>query len=313
MKVVDNTECASEPSVPEILARQHWVIGRSQALDAGLSRRQIQWRLDSGQWRRVHDAVYRVTAVPVSYEQRLMAASLATSGVVSHRSAGELLGLDVRRPSRPEVTSVSHRTLAGAVVHQTRHLSLLEIEPCGPFLVTGPARTVVDVAAVLAPHDVEAALDSALRDGLTPDQLHECLDRNGRQGRKGTALLRELVDDRRRLGVSRSRRESALHRALVTAGLTPPLRNHVVRDPTGLPLAEVDLAWPAAKVAVEFDSYRYHHGRAAWRRDQVRRNRLTALGWLVIAATEQELGPRLPDLIRSIRLALGRSEGREQH
>ena len=63
-------------------------------------------------------------------------------------------------------------------------------------------------------------------------------------------------------------------------------------DGDGRLVARFDLADPGARVAVEFDSYRHHFGRQAWRRDQARHNRATALGWLVFHATEHDLrGP----------------------
>src|SRR5438270_9369463 len=46
-------------------------------------------------------------------------------------------------------------------------------------------------------------------------------------------------------------------------------------------IARVDFAFPAAKVAVEADGYRWHSGRAQWQQDLERRNALTNLGWRV--------------------------------
>ncbi len=53
-------------------------------------------------------------------------------------------------------------------------------------------------------------------------------------------------------------------------------------------IARFDLAYPDARIGVEFDSYRHHFGRQAWRRDQSRHNRATAAGWLVIHLTEHD-------------------------
>jgi very-short-patch-repair endonuclease len=70
------------------------------------------------------------------------------------------------------------------------------------------------------------------------------------------------------------------------------VRQYELFDAAGLLVARFDLADPPARVAVELDSYRHHSGRQAWRRDQGRHNRATALGWLVFYATEDDLhGP----------------------
>jgi len=54
-------------------------------------------------------------------------------------------------------------------------------------------------------------------------------------------------------------------------------------------IARVDFAFPAAKVAVEADGYRWHSGRAQWQQDLERRNALTNLGWRVIHVTWEDL------------------------
>jgi DnaJ-domain-containing protein 1 len=69
-------------------------------------------------------------------------------------------------------------------------------------------------------------------------------------------------------------------------------------------IARFDLAWPDFRVAVEFQSYRHHFGRRAWRRDAGRVNRATAAGWCVFMATEDDLRQgcqRLGDDIAAVR------------
>ncbi|HLW16870.1 MAG TPA: DUF559 domain-containing protein [Actinomycetota bacterium] len=57
----------------------------------------------------------------------------------------------------------------------------------------------------------------------------------------------------------------------------------------GRVFARVDFAFPAAKVAVEADGYRWHSGRSQWQQDLERRNALTNLGWRVIHVTWEDL------------------------
>ncbi|MGH9223803.1 MAG: hypothetical protein ACRD2W_08465 [Acidimicrobiales bacterium] len=47
------------------------------------------------------------------------------------------------------------------------------------------------------------------------------------------------------------------------------------------------MTWPTRgpRIGVEFDSYQHHSGKQAWRHDQGRHSRATALGWLVFHLT----------------------------
>jgi hypothetical protein len=70
-------------------AEHHGVIHRHQATALGLTRAEIGRLLRSGQWLRVHHAVYRLTAFPFGPESCLAAACLAAGcdGAASHESA----------------------------------------------------------------------------------------------------------------------------------------------------------------------------------------------------------------------------------
>ena len=67
----------TEQIVSQIAARQHGVISRVQALDAGLSRSTIGTRTLSGQWVRIDTAVYAVAAAPRTWRRQLWAAYLS--------------------------------------------------------------------------------------------------------------------------------------------------------------------------------------------------------------------------------------------
>src|ERR1700755_1103764 len=75
--------------------RQHGLITRADALAAGLSHRQIRYRVAAGLWLPVSPGIYRHPAHPVTPAQRLLAAVLAAgpTAVASHQSAAYLWGL----------------------------------------------------------------------------------------------------------------------------------------------------------------------------------------------------------------------------
>lgn len=178
----------TEAAVVEIAGRQHGVVARSQVLALGFTDRMIGRRLGSGAWEGMHAGVYRLAAAPDTWKTRCMAAccALGAAAVASHRSAGALWGLDGCR-EHVEVTApgVGERRLAGVVVHRTRSLPVADRAEVDGIPVTRPARTLIDLAAVLAAEELEAALDSAFRERLvTPAYLVRRLEDLG--GRGGT-------------------------------------------------------------------------------------------------------------------------------
>lgn len=264
---------------------QHGVVERSQLAQLGFTDRMISTRLRSGLWVRVHAGVYRLSAAPDTWRSRCMAACLALDGkaVVSHKAAGALWVLDGCAEGRVEVTApgTGGREVKGVAVHRTRELPPVDRTELDGISVTRPARTLIDLAAVLDEAALEAALDSALREHLvTPAYVMRRLGALGTKGRQGVAVLWQLVEERRRGRPADSRRENDVLRALVAAGLPKPVRQHAFDG------VRFDLAYPDQRIAVEFDSYRHHYGRQSWRRDTARHNGATAAGWLVFHLTE---------------------------
>ena len=62
----------------------------------------------------------------------------------------------------------------------------------------------------------------------------------------------------------------------------------------------VDFAYPAARVAIEADGFRWHSSRQQWDRDRARRNALTAMGWTVLNVTWAELRDNPDAVINTI-------------
>jgi len=298
-----------DATVQELAADQHGVVERGQALAAGVTARMIERRTASGRWVAVHPGVYRLAGAPASWQQRLVAATMATGGVASHRAAARLWGLDVAPTERVVITvaGTSRRSTRGVIVHHTRSLAgrdraVLQGIPC-----TSAGRTLLDLAAELAFDDLEAAVDSALRDGWA--SVHHLARWVPLSGRKGSAALRRLVEDRRANPPFGSRREALVCRLLVAAGVPMPRRQFELRACDGRLVARFDLAWPEWRIAVEFASYRHHAGRRAWRRDATRANWATAFGWRVFTATDLDVDDGCRALAAGLRQAAG--SGRE--
>jgi very-short-patch-repair endonuclease len=167
--------------------------------------------------------------------------------------------------------------------------------------VTSAGRTILDSAAVAYKWQVEAALDDALRRKLiSVDDMWRILARSGGRGRMGSALLRALLEERSD-GRARSHSllEIKLDRVLRNAAVPRYFRQFEVMTRSGLP-ADVDFAWPEAKLAVEVDGYRWHSGRRQWQSDLERQNALAEVGWLVLRFTWYDVVSRPEYVIRTI-------------
>ncbi|TYB36379.1 DUF559 domain-containing protein [Micromonospora sp. AP08] len=105
-------------------------------------------------------------------------------------------------------------------------------------------------------------------------------------GWPGSALLREVLTLAEPL--SESPMETRLRLLLLDAGLGPLTAQHDVHDARGRFIARVDLAWPALRVAVEYDGD-HHRERAHFRQDVARLNALRAVGWLVLRFTADDV------------------------
>lgn len=286
------------------IRRQHGVITRQQALDLGVTRKQIEVRIRRGEWRPVGRGVYRHAAVPPTWRGDAMSACARFDAVASHRTAGVLHKVDALRLWGIEV-SVDHRRrrpqMDGVTVHETTQWDRRDVVEIDGIPTTGLARTVLDIAAVVGPRQLNAVVDELIRTKrLTLQDLREVLDRHSRRGRTGCGHLRALLDERvgeKTMPLSTWSRDVA--RLLVDQGLPEPVLEHRILSGAGFFLGQVDLAYPDAKLAIELDSVRWHLNRESFERDPARRNGLTVAGWTVLNFTWQQYREK-PTLLCSL-------------
>lgn len=285
-----------------VAARQHGALSYAQAVQAGLTPRQIGHRSSTGGWRRVALGVYIVAGSPDTWQQRTWIAALAVAdrgGVVSHVTAAALHGLCSPSPV-PHVTlpygtsprrgvAVVHRSCVPAVDRATR-----DGVPC-----TSVSRTLVDLAAMVGGPAYEAVVDDALcRKVASPASLMAAAGRIG-GGRRGLGRVRAAVATWSEAIGPESVAEARLVRTLRELGVDGVVTQHEVRDQAGAFVARLDLAVPARRQALEYDGVA-HHGPRAWSRDEPRYQRLRALGWDVESVTKLDLLPGDPRLRRIV-------------
>jgi len=110
------------PALSEHAERQRGVVTRKQAIEAGLSRETISYRVRSGRWQQLHTGVYAVFSGKPDRQAVLWAAVLraGTGAMLSHQTAAELDDLLDEPAPRIHVTIPSNRRLQamkGVVIH----------------------------------------------------------------------------------------------------------------------------------------------------------------------------------------------------
>ncbi len=297
------------PSLTAIAQAQWALFTQKQALAAGYSLRQIQHRRETGQWDQVHAGVYRVSGAPESWEQRLLAASLAAGpgAVASHRAAARLWGFAEAGCQVVELCVPPGRMhrLEGVVVHRSTDLVPFHVTRRDRMAVTTPSRTLLDLGAVGPVWFVERALDLALsRRLVTLHELREALDFVARRGRRGAGALRSLLDERSAAAeLAESVLEARMLRLCRHQGLPQPICQHEVRSGSRL-VGRIDFAYPGDLVAIELDGYETHSSLDAFRRDRVRQNDLVAMGWIVLRFTWDDVTHHPARVARAVRSVL---------
>lgn len=188
----------------------------------------------------------------------------------------------------------------GVVVHRSTILDARDVLIHDGLPVTAPARTLLDLAAELAPRELERMLDTALvQRCVTLRQVGDVIARAGRH--RGCVALRELLLAHTHTTFTRSEAEERLLALVRAAGLPDPLVNVRRRG------FELDFYWPrdpGRDVAVEIDGYEFHGGRAAFERDRRRDAILRAAGIDVLRFTWRRLTEEPYAVVAELALAL---------
>jgi hypothetical protein len=260
-----------EQELALIADSQHGVVTRTQLLGAGVSATAIHRRLRKGALLGEYPGVYRVGHRAPSVEARYLAAVRACGegALLSGRAAGHLLGLLKGAQPRPEVTTPTERRIEGIRTRRSRNIDRRDGTAFSRIPVTTVARTLVDLAGVLALDELARACHEAgVLHGITPAQVEAVLAR--RPNSRGAARLRRVL--RGEVNVTLSKLERRFLELLRVTGLVLPQTNR----PAGG--RRVDCHWREQRVTIELDSYRYHQSRHAWEQDRRREREARARG-----------------------------------
>ncbi len=261
-------------------------------------------RVSHGVWRSpaaVDDLVGRCRAV---------LGALPSGTVVAGLAAARLHGLWLGTPRPDEPVEVILRgagqvprelpsSRRGEVRARRRSLRRAEMDVVDGIPVTSEARTWVDLAEVLSRADLIAAGDSVLRGGTTPRELELFVhDARGRRGVVAARAALPMLDGR-----SRSRPESQLRFRLIDSGLPTPEVNSPIRDEHGQWLAEPDLHYREARLALEYNGT-VHAEVERMRKDITRGLDVVRGGWLTLTFGPDQVFRRPDEVVTTVRTFL---------
>lgn len=293
--------------VAEVSARQGGAIRLDQALDCGLSRAQVKNRLATGQWSSLAKGCYLVAEM-TNLHDRLRAAITALPGaVVSHEAAAGLHGLNYVNGGVASVlvhSQATHR-FTSVVVRRCHDLEEEHVEQLEGLPRTTVPRTIVDLAGVLTEKNTAAVLDDAVSARLTTIvAVQVVLTMVGRRGRPGTANLRRILEARADLPVHGSPLERLGNQILLDGRFPEPqLEYSIPWDPP----RRFDAAFPDHRLAVEWDSRRWHTQPAAFDRDRDRDRQAIVNGWRVLRFTWSDVTETPEKVARYVLDALAQS------
>jgi hypothetical protein len=285
----------------------HGVFLGSHAIAEGaVTARQLKARL----YRRLLHNVYADPGLVVDHQLYARAAALVMppDAVLGGRSAAAWFGAPFAPALDPVVVLVppesTWRGPKGVHVHRTTvppsDVTTVEDD----IRVTTPQRTAWEIATLETVPNAVALLDGLVRAGhLTEEQLRAmAIEGKGRWRASRAMVVMPLVDGR-----SQSPPESWTRVACVRAGLPVPVPQYVVIE-GGEFLGKVDLAWPEARLIVEYEGP-HHFDEAKRREDDERYRRLAAAGWTIIRLTTADLRD-MEGIVRRVAEALGVTAGR---
>jgi predicted transcriptional regulator of viral defense system len=276
--------------IARLAERQHGVVSRRQLDALGLSEREIDLRMTSGELHPVFRGVFAVGHLAIGRRGRMLAAVLACGDgtVLSHGSAAELQGLWDKRPIPVDVIPPRR---AGRKIPDIRWHNVLrttpdEVEIRDGIPCTTVARTIVDMAGRTGFTGLSRLVErAAFQRRLDVREVDRVLARGRRRGAPNLRTILDLwrTDDERKPRL-RSPLEALLLPALIAAGVSRPECNVKLRVDGG-PRLEVDLLWRDQRLAIEADGEETHGTRSAFQEDRQRDQRLVAAGYRVARVT----------------------------
>jgi hypothetical protein len=270
----------------------------------------IRGEIAAARLHRVFRGTYALGHQDIGRRGRLKAAALAggPGAVISHRSAGALLGLLDKGPVVIDVIAPPSRgrKIDGIRFHRVPAPRREETGTVDGIPCTSPARTLVDLAGTVGDWTLRSCFErAAQRKVLEIPALEASMD----PGRRGVRSLRALADEWRRAapiskkGKLKSPLEAKVLPLLLRRDFPAPLLNAPVEIANGR--IEVDFLWPARRFVVEADSRDFHGTEWAFERDRWRDRELFRVGYSTLRVTHQQAVHETAAVAEAIAVRLG--------
>ncbi|WP_033338455.1 DUF559 domain-containing protein [Catenuloplanes japonicus] len=296
--------------VPAIRQLRSAPFRRRDAVDAGLT---TPGALKGPHWQRLYRGVYiaRAAFTPDLHRMWCAAAQLAmpSSAAIGGLSAAYLWNVDLLAPDEPVSIIVPGRQ---GIVNQSMlrvirgELPRGDVEMFTGLRVTTPARTAFDLGRGADRVHAAIAVDAMLhRRAVSLAELHRAADAH--PGWRGVMKFRDIL----RLAEpgAASPMETRLRLVITDGGLPRPVAQYRILDDARLFIGQVDLAYPAWRIAIEYEGD-HHRDQATFRKDIVRFNRLQAAGWATLRYTADDVFTRPKKIIEGVRRAVAAAEAR---
>jgi very-short-patch-repair endonuclease len=267
----------------------HGVSSRRELLSAGVGRRAIAHRLTAGRYIQLYEGVYAIghADLTVTGRRRAIVLACGPTAVLSHRSAAGAWGLRPDGGVKWDVTvRKSSKIQPGAPVRVYRHPTLRdeEVTTVDGIPTTTVARTLLDLAAAIPPHQLRRAVEEAEHRHLFDlTAIHRTLEAHPR--RPGRRRLLGLVDELSHQDGRRTRSDVEALFLLLCAdhGIPRPQLNITTNG------TERDFTFPGHDLVVEVDGYAFHRTKRAFQRDRARDRQALRDGLRVARFTAHEV------------------------
>lgn len=295
--------------VREFAASHGGVVPALELDRLGFTPNQIRSKVRRHGWVSLGRGAYRLFPARDHRDSLLGAVTVLERAVVSHESAAEIHGFS-RLPKGKAIVTVHSRTthkfrFDEVLAHRTHDLDPAHVTVVGALPVTTVERTVVDLAAPRHPKHIGAIVDDLVSRGLLDfTALMQIAESVARKGKPGTVTMRTVIEERGGAMRAQSELERRARALIESSGLPQPLPEFAI---PWAPERRFDDAYPEVKLAIEWDSRRYHGQLEAFEADR-RRDRTAAIhGWTVVRFTWADLDQRPHEVLDSIRLLLARA------
>jgi very-short-patch-repair endonuclease len=287
-----------------VASQQGGVIRRDQAIDAGFTKNQIDWRVSTGEWKLTTKGGYRLIEMPGRLSLLRAAATVLPDATVSHYSAAafhDLLGV-FRETVSVTVPSKTTHVFPGVRVFRNDDLDDGHLSTIRGLQTTSVERTIVDLAATLSLRHLEFIVDDLLADGRCKiSDLRSVLDSIARRGKPGVRAMRTVLDDRTAVDENRTQLERAGNALLTEGGFVGYQSEFPI---PWAPHRRFDIAFPDQQIAIEWDSRRWHTQKQAFQTDRERDRLAIEHGWRVLRFTWRDLRENPSSVIETIRVVL---------